>query len=149
MQVKGVIPLNVYSVESIYYHPVVQKLAGEKLAAVLGGVLGEKLEKANNDAIKAIRENAKHLSTRIAEKAARAQIFSLLPKKGEVAAGGKRTAEIDFTKCAQEEAARIEGFINASDFVGVLQRYPIRESPALDAIAKALNFANRGQSPTF
>ncbi|MDH4082000.1 MAG: ATP-binding cassette domain-containing protein [Nitrospira sp.] len=75
----------------------------------------------------------------------RAQVFSLLPKKGEVATGGKRTAEIDFAKCAQDEAARIEALINASDFVGVLQRYPIRESPALDAIAKALNFANRAQ----
>jgi len=43
LQAKGVIALNVYSVESIYYHPSVQKLAGEKLAAVLGGDLGEKL----------------------------------------------------------------------------------------------------------
>lgn len=145
LQAKGVIPLNVYSIESIYYHPDVQKLAGEKLAAVLGGDLGEKLEKANNNAIKAIRENAKHLSTRIAEKAARAQVFSLLPQKGEVAAGGKRTAEINFAKIAQDEAARLEALVNTSDFVGVLQRYPIRESSALDAIAKALNFANRAQ----
>ncbi len=142
---KGVIPLNVYSVESIYYHPEVQKLAGEKLAEVVGGVLSEKLKKANDDAIKAIRDNASHLSARIAEKSARTQIFSLLPKKGEVAAGGIRTAEVDFAKYAQEEAARIEALINASDFVGVLQRYPIRESPALDAIARALNFANRSQ----
>lgn len=145
LQTKGVIPLNVYSVESIYYHPEVQKLAGEKLAGVVGGDLTKKLEKANNDAIKAIRDNAKHLSVRIAEKSARAQVFSLLPKKGEVAAGGKRTAEIDFAKCAEGEAARIEALVNASDFVGVLQRYPIRESPALDAIAKALNFADRAQ----
>lgn len=145
LQAKGVIPLNVYSVESIYYHPEVQKLAGEKLVAVVGGNLSEKLGKANNDAIKAIRDNAKRLSERIAEKSARAQVFSLLPKKGEVAAGGKRTAVIDFEKCAQDEAARINELVNASDFIGVLQRYPIRETPALDAIAKALNFTNRAQ----
>lgn len=145
LQTKGVIPLNVYSVESIYYHPEVQRLVGEKLAAVVGGDLTEKLEKANSDAIKAIRDNATHLSVRIAEKSARAQVFSLLPKKGEVAAGGKRFAEIDFAKCAQDEAARIEALLSASDFIGILQRYPIRESPALDAIAKALNFANRTQ----
>ncbi len=145
LQANDVIPLNVYSVESIYYHPEVQKLAGEKLAAVVGGDLTEKLEKANADAIKAIRDNAKHLSTRIAEKAARSLVFSLLPKKGEVAEGGRRAAEIDFAKCAEDEAARLEALINASDFVGILQRYPIRESPALDAIAKALNFANRAQ----
>jgi len=145
LQAKGVIPLNVYSVESIYYHPEVQKLVGEKLASVVGGDLGEKLEKAKVDAIKTISEKAKHLSARIAEKSARAQVFSLLPKKGEVAAGGKRTAEIDFAKCAQDEEARIQTLVSASDFVGVLQRYPIRESAALDAIAKALSFANRTQ----
>ena len=142
---KGVIPLNVYSVESIYYHPEVQKLAAEKLSAVVGGDLPKKLEKANSNAIKAIRENANHLSARIAEKAARAQVFSLLPKKGEVAAGGKRIAEIDFTKFAQDEEARIEALLDASDFVGLLQRYPIRESPALNAIAKALSFASCAQ----
>jgi ABC-type cobalamin/Fe3+-siderophores transport system ATPase subunit len=142
---KGVIPLSVYSVESIYYHPEVQRLAGEKLATVVGGDLVEKLKKANSDAIKAVRENAKHLSTRIAEKGAREQVFSLLPKKSELATGGKRNAVIDFTKCAQDEEARIEALLNASDFVGLLQRYPIRESPALDAIAKALNFSNRAQ----
>lgn len=145
LQSKGVIPLNVYSVESIYYHPEVQKLAGEKLRAVVGGDLTEKLEKANNEAIKAIRDNAKHLSVRIAEKSARAQVFSLLPKKGEVAAGSKRTAKIDFAKCAQDEATRLDALVKASDFIGILQRYPIRESPALDAIAKALNFADRAQ----
>lgn len=145
LQAKGVIPLNVYSVESIYYHPEVQQLAGEKLAAVVGGNLAEKLDEAKSAAMKSVRDSAKHLSARIAERSARAQVFSLLPQKGEVAAGGKRTAEIDFTKCAEEEAARIKVMIDASDFVGVLQRYPIRESPALDAIAKALNFASRGQ----
>lgn len=142
---KGVIPLSVYSVESIYYHPDVQKLAGEKLAAVVGGDLTEKLAKANSDAIRAIRDNAKHLGARIAEKAARTKVFSLLPKKGEVAVRGKRTVEIDFAKYAQDEANRLEALITASDFVSILQRYPIRETPALDAIAKALNFTNRAQ----
>lgn len=145
LHAKGVIPLNVYSVESIYYHPDVQKLAGEKITAVVGGDLEEKLKKANTDAIKAIREKAKHLSNRIAEKEARAQVFSLLPKKGEVAEGGERIAKIDFAKLAQDEASRLAALINSSDFVGVLQRYPIRESTALDAIAKALTFANRAQ----
>lgn len=145
LQTKGVTPLNVYSVESIYYHPEVQRLAAEKLSAVVGGDLTEMLDTANRLAIKAIRENADRLSTRIAEKAARSVVFSLLPKKGEVAAGVRRTAEIDFAKYARDEAERISALIDASDFVGILQRYPVRETPVLSAIAKALNFANRGQ----
>lgn len=142
---KGVIPINVYSVESIYYHPEVQRMAGEKLAEVVGGDLTQTLQKAKDKAIEFIREQSKHLSERIAEKAARAQVFSLLPKKGELAAGGKRTAELDFAKFVQEEAARIKTMIEAADFLGLLQRYPIRETGALDAIARALGFANRSQ----
>ncbi len=145
LQGKGVIPLNVYSVESIYYHPDVQKLAGERLAEVVGGSLDEKLKQAKEDALKSIQQNAAHLANRIAEKTARAQVFSMLPKKGDIGAGGKRTAELDFKKIGKEEAGRLEVLINASDFISVLKRYPIRESPALDAIARALNFANRGQ----
>jgi hypothetical protein len=145
LQAKGVIVLNVYSVESIYYHPVVQQMAGEKLAAVVGGQLEDKLQKANQDAIKAIRDKAHHLSARIAEKAARAKIFSFLPKRGDVAAGIKRTVDIDFAEFAQSELARLEQLVNVSNFLGVLQRYPIRESAALDAIARALNFSNRSQ----
>lgn len=145
LQAKGVIPLNVYSVESIYYHPTVQRLVGGRQVAVMGGDLEQNLCKANEDAIKTIRDHAKHLATRVAEKAARAKVIALLPKKGEVADGGKRTAEIDFSRIAQAEAARLEALVNDSNFKGVLQRYPIRESPALDSIAKSLNFANRNQ----
>lgn len=142
---KGVIPLNVYSVESIYYHPDVQKLVGEKLSAVVGGSLDEKLKQAKEDALGAIRQSAKHLSDRIAERAARAEVFSLLPKRGEVRTGGKRTAELNFGKFGEDEAARLDAMIGASDFVAILKRYPVRESPALDAIAKALDFADRSQ----
>jgi hypothetical protein len=142
---KGVISLNVYSVESIYYHPDVQRLASERLTVVIGGSSDEMLDKAKQGALKAIRQSSVHLSNRIAEKAARAEVFSLLPKKGEISSGGKRTAAIDFEKFAKGEAARLEALIDASDFVEVLKRYPIRESPALDAIAKALNFPDRAR----
>jgi len=140
---KGVIALNVYSVESIYYHPEVQKLAASKLAEVVPCNLEAILSNANEDAISAIRKNASHLSERIAEKEVRAQVFKHLPKKGDVAAGGTRTNTIDYTKIARDEATRLTSLLDSCDFLGVLQRYPIRESGAIDAIVKALNFRGR------
>lgn len=142
---KGVIPLNVYSVESIYYHPEVQRLVGEKITEVVGGNLTEILNDAKNAAIEAIRANAKYLSNRIAEKLARAQVFSLLPKKGEIEVGCKRMEEIDFAKYAEAEEGHINRLIDASDFIGILQRYPIRRSSALDVIARELKFTNCAQ----
>lgn len=145
LQEKGVVPLDVYSVESIYYHPDVQKLACEKHTTVVGGSSDERIEQAKRDALEAIRQHAEHLSNCIAEKAARAQVFSHLPKKGEIRAGGKRTVELDFQVLAEEEAARLESLLDSRDLVGILKRYPIRESPALDAIARALGFTGRAQ----
>ena len=145
LQLKGIIPLNVYSVESVYYHPDVQKLAAQKLSTVIGGNLDDKIKQAKDAALKAVCQNASHLITKIAEKAARVQVFSLLPKKGEIITADKRCVEIDYQKIAAEESARFEALITSSDFIGVLKRYPIRESQALDAIAKALNFVNRNQ----
>lgn len=143
LHAKSVTALSVYSVESIYYRPAVQRLVGEKISAVTGGDLEEMLQTSKTDAIKWIRKNTKHLSDCIADKMARAQVCSLLPKKGEIANGGERTVTIDFTKIAHDEGSRLAQLVSASDFIGVLQRYPIRESSALDAIAKALNFPNR------
>jgi hypothetical protein len=143
LQNKGVIALSVYSVESIYYHPEVQKLVGEKNHEVVGGDLKEMLLKAHNDAVQAIKDKAAHLSVKIAEKSARAEIFLLLPKKGEVAKGGERTATIDFADLVHDETTHINNLISDSNFLGLLRRYPVRESSALDAIAKALKFANR------
>lgn len=145
LQSKGVTPINVYSVESVYYHPEVQKLACEKLVTVVGGNLTEKLVRANEVALKAIRQHADRLSARIAEKAARAQVFSLLPKKDELAGGGKRVVDLDFDKLRDDEATRLQSLIEASDFLGVLKRYPIRETPALDAVARSLGFVDRAQ----
>lgn len=142
---KGVVPLTVYSIESIYYHPDVQKLVCERLLSVTGGSVDENLTKAKEDALKAVHHSSKHLSDRIAEKTARALVFSLLPKKGEIQAGGTRSITVDFGKLADEEAARLKSLLAARDFVGILKRYPIRESPALDAVAKALSFADREQ----
>ena len=60
-----------------------------------------------------------------------------------MAAGGDHKLTIDFTKIPRDEAKRLTSLLDSCDFLGVLQRYPIRESGAIDAIVKALNFRGR------
>lgn len=142
---KGVYTINAYSVESIYYHPTVQALAGEKLISVFGGNIEEKLNKSKNDAIKAIKESSQHLCLKIAEKSARVKIFSLLPTRGEMEAGTKKSINIDYHEFIQKEQETIHTLIESSNFEALLKRYPIRESGALNAIARALDFKNSSQ----
>lgn len=142
---RGVVPLSVHSVESIYYHPDVQRDVGEKLADVVGGDIDQRIADARTAALKAVQQQRTHLAVGVAEKAARAQVFTLLPQKGELSGGGKRTADIDFGMCLKDEQDRLDALVQGQDFVGILRRYPIRESGALDAIAKALGYSGRTQ----
>lgn len=96
-------------------------------------------------AFEAIKKNAEHLAVRIAEKKARRQIFSLLPKKGKLSRAGRRNVELGFQKIVEAETIQVQSLIQQSDFVGVLKRYPIRASSAIDAITNALGFKSRVQ----
>lgn len=142
---RGVFPISVYSVESLYYHPVVQQLACMRLAEVVGGDIDRKIVDARVTAIEAVQKQRTHLASRIAEKAARSKVFTLLPRKGEISGGEKRAVDIDFGMLLKEELGRLDGLTEEEDFVGILQRYPIRESGALDAIAKTLGYTGRAQ----
>lgn len=145
LQSKGVTALEVYSVESVYYHPDLQRMVGDKFITFVGGCVEEKLAKAQADALRAVGEQAKHLSDKVALKEARAKVFSLLPGKEDLAAGEPRVVEINLGEIASEERSRLEALLSSSDLKGLLKRYPIRESRAFDAIAKAIGFRNCDQ----
>lgn len=142
---KGIIPINAYSVESIYYHPDIQEMVGKQHVKVVGGDIDEKLKNAKEKSLTAIRNSKQRICSKIAEKSARSQVFSLLPKKGEIQNGVVREAKIDFGECLRGEETHIEELLNKSDFIGILKRYPIRETPALNIIAKELGFTDRFQ----
>ncbi|RYG98480.1 MAG: ATP-binding protein [Alphaproteobacteria bacterium] len=142
---KGIAAIEAYSVESIYYHPYLQKLACEKLTCVLGRDLEERLGRARAAAIDAISTRRQHLIERIVEKTARSRFFKNLPTREKVKERGQCTANVDLDELVAEEERRLQAMIDDSDLVGLLKRYPIRETIALESIAKELQFAGRVQ----
>lgn len=138
---EGVYALSAFSVESIYYHPHIQGLIAQRQANLIGGEASTYLNNAKAAAIDAIKpEQIKHLSDRIAEKAVRKDFFSYVPKKADIQDKQPIKVDIDVATLVEKEYKRLENDLNAGNLAEIIFRYPIRETPALDKIAKALQF---------
>lgn len=53
--------------------------------------------------------------------------------------------QIDIAARLSAELATIDGLLDSCDLNGLLQRYPLRETPALTEIARNLGFQGRRQ----
>ncbi|MEG4115443.1 MULTISPECIES: AAA family ATPase [unclassified Microcoleus] len=139
---KGIYALPVFSVESIYYHPHIQDLIAQRHAVVTGNDESKLLASAKIAAIEAIKPCIKRLSDRTAEKAIREEFFRNLPKKEDIKDGIPINVSIDVAKFVKQEYERLQYALNAGNVAEIISRYPVRETPALDKIAKALGFQN-------
>lgn len=140
---KGVYAVSAFSVESIYYHPDVQRRVAERHAAITGEDALVRL--ANAAAVEAVAPHAQRLSERTAEKALREKIFQHLPGKKEIATATPINISIDVATAVAEERGRLQDALNASNFEKIITQYPVRETPALTEIARKLGFQDREQ----
>lgn len=136
----GIFPLPYYSVESLYYHPSVIKAVLNRVASISD----IDVEKAMNE-IKAIviresKVNKDRLSTRLTEKKVKAEALRNCPEWKSIL--NKESKEVKFSIDAlfECEKKRIETAISMQDFETLICRYPLRETPALDLIAKKSSF---------
>jgi hypothetical protein len=145
LRAKGIYAISVFSVESIYYHPELQRRLAERHAAVTGEDANECLSRATSGAISTIRPHVRRLGERTAERIIREQVFKQLPGRREIAAGGETVISIDMTSVVEVELERLRRWLDARDLESVIERYPVRETPALAEIAGKLGFTGREQ----
>ncbi|KAI3611867.1 hypothetical protein D8I24_0025 (plasmid) [Cupriavidus necator H850] len=140
---KGVHIVPVYSVESIYYHPSIQRRLAERTSKVTGDSADGMLVAASEAVIGAFSAHADRMAARAVEKRVRDEVMSRLPKSKDVQAGGKYVIDIDLGARVAGEKASIVESIEKRDAGALIAGYPIRETPALNAIVAALGFPNR------
>src|SRR5579863_1768013 len=145
LKAKGVYAVPAFSVESLYYHPDVQRRLADRQHALTGADAGVALQNARNGAVEAIVQHRQRLSERVVVAALRQELMSKLPKRSDVAAGQPIEVRIDVATVVAEEAARLDGYCDAKDLGSIVARYPIQETPALNQIASLLGFQNRRQ----
>ncbi len=139
--------LSLYSVEALYYHPEIIKRIARRQTEVTGGDPQKLYERALASAVAAIRENKNHLLNRRVESLVKRKIFESRPSKDDICHKPKIKIEVDIASIRTTEEKALLHLISQNDLKKLLQSYPIRESGALDKIAKAigLNHASKYQ----
>jgi hypothetical protein len=145
---KGIYAISVFAVESIYYHPEIQRRLAERHAAVTGEDAVTLLANAQAAAISAISQHAQRLSERTAEKAVREEFFRRLPARRDIQSAQAITVSVDVPRFVSEELAKLQTAIAANDLSSLIAHYPVRETPALSTLARGLGFQDRDQYET-
>ena len=141
----GVHALPVFSVESVYYHPAMQRRIANRQAGVTGDRPEDLINAAVTGALKAITQSAQHLSERTAEKAIRADLLGRLPTRKGISTGVPIEVTIDVASAVAAERERLDKAVGAKNLDYVIAQYPVRETSALRAIAQALGFQGSNQ----
>ncbi len=142
---KGVFSLPFYSVESIYYHPLVINSVADRFSSMTGG---NGVENASTAIAKAIEEVKKHiprLAARSVEKSLRKNIFDQLPTFKEVLNRDTLQINIDIRSAVEGEANLLNIAAEANDWFQIVSRRPIRETSAPNIIADVIGAQNRNQ----
>lgn len=145
LKCKGVFAVPVFSVESIYYHPDVQRRVVERHVAVTGEDASARLANAKIAAVAAVKPHIQRLSERTAEKTLRERFLQHLPGRKQISTGTHIDVSIDVAAVVTEERKRLQDALNADSLEEIIAQYPIRETAALTVIAKKLGFQDREQ----
>ncbi len=142
---RGVYAIAVFSVEGIYYHPEIQRRVAERHAHATGDDFEKRIADARSAAVSVITPHVQRLSERVAEKRVREEFFANIPNRAHISAAAPVKVSIDVRKIVDEERTRLQEALNAGDLTTIVSRYPVRETPALDTIARELGFQDRNQ----
>ena len=136
----GIYSVPFYSVESIYYHPtIIQKIA-ERQTSVQGGDAQSLSQAAISAALASLNDDAERLSLKSAEKSIRRQIFAALPSQTSIKNKEPVSIAVDTEAVVRAKASSFESALANADWTAIITSSPVRESQALNALAKKLGF---------
>ncbi len=143
LQLGGIYAVNSYSIESVYYHPEIQRRVADAQAALMGADANALTLAANAATVAAVQPHIDRLSARIVERDVRSNIVQLIPSHQALRANPAVNLTVDAGPPLAAETTRLTNACANSDMETIICRYPIRETAALTEIAKALRFQKR------
>ena len=143
-RIKGVYALPLYSVESIYYHPMVIKCVAERQAGVTGRDASDLTAKAHEAAIEAIRGDVGRLIQNVVKKLVWKSFIEQLPRDDDILGGESIVLENKAGAILRERRNELDNAVANCDWESILRMCSVRNTGSLDRIAKALGFPNKG-----
>lgn len=141
----GVYAVPYYSVESLYYHPEIQKRVSVRRQTALGGDCAKRLAAAKEAVLTAAVLVADRFALTVAERRVREELMAKIPKKSDFAAPNPINIEVKTNDQLAKARAEFDALVAGNDDGKILCAYPVRESGALAGVAKALGFQGRSE----
>lgn len=139
LEASGIFALPFYSVESLYYSREVRQAVATQQAKALKADAEALMRTADAAAMGSIgRDQVDVFAGRIAERRLRDALLSAIPDL-EAIRGNPEVTVVVPSQFAGEKA-RLEGYLAAGEVDAIIERYPVRESRMLNAIARSLRF---------
>lgn len=145
LEAQGVFPLSVYSVEGLYYNPKIVEAVAKRQCVVVGGDAEQMIATAWADLLTAISPDVDRLAARMTEQTVKDQISLAMPDWKRVQAGQNVSITVDAQTLYKAEREQLQNWLAEGDISKIIARYPIRETAALGAIVKALQFKGKNQ----
>jgi ABC-type branched-subunit amino acid transport system ATPase component len=139
----GIHALPYYSIEALYYHPEVLAFVGNRMATMRGIDPSQLVDGAKSAAISEAEKRRDHFVLGAVERFARRKVMAAFPDKADIKAGGKFDIQVDLSEMQASEEGEFDRAIGTSNLHLILERYPLRESGALNGMATALGFRCR------
>lgn len=140
---QGVFPIPCYSVESLYYHPAMLASIAGRIAQLDGSVAEQRKADSITAAITSVIPHRERLCKRVASRKVREYMFEQIPGPEEIDQGDNVQLEIPVATFLQNELSVFDKAIEESDYLKLIQRYPLRETPALTQVAVKMGFRTR------
>jgi hypothetical protein len=143
LESKGIYPMSVCSVESLYYSKEVLEAVATAQAQVQCCDAAEIVAEVIAAALKVLENETvlRHLAARLAERDIHDRALRALPRRGGLVED--EVIRIELQSPYSSELARLKQFVASGSLHEIVARYPIRESPVLNVLAKGLRFRNR------
>lgn len=143
LELEGIYAVRCYSVESLYYHPIMLTVVARRMSEINGSEPDQCVNDATDAALNAIQGHRDRLCSRLAARKAYEQLLSEAPSPADMEAGGILDVTVSRDDFMRAETEKFDAAMRIRDYEALLQRYPLRETPALNQVASKLGFLGR------
>ena len=138
LQQSGIFPLSHYSVEALYYHPKIVQWIADRMVSVTGKEANVLFNAASARGVAEAAKSREHFVRSAVERLTRRAIMEAMPTKEQLGANPTVQVQVEVHQLRAAEEVKFDLLIQQSDLGGLLERYPLRESGALHAMAKEI-----------
>ena len=139
----GIFALEVYSAESLYYCSDTIAAVAYEQARIRGEDGNKLIDAAKQGAIEVIEKHAERMVARRCERRTRELLLSKLPDWKSLKADPSQKICVSADSPYLEELDHFNKLVENGELDQLIARYPVRESPAFETIARSLKCLNK------